>query len=135
MLKKYDILKKMKEMEICSLGIKSKLDINDKYVNITNYFEKYVKAYSQINLFAPFRSPMVLCVFRCYHSLESFQKIILLDMQMMRMHFDIFVSCFHDRFLSISTPRNFATFSLLMTILFIFYKGSGSLKNLFFKAG
>ena len=71
MLKKYDILKKMKEMEICSLGIKSKLDINDKYVNITNYFEKYVKAYSQINLFAPFRSPMVLCV-----QMLSFTRVI-----------------------------------------------------------
>ena len=118
MLKKYDTLKKMKEMEICSLGIKSKLNVNDKYVNITNYFEKYVKAYSQIN-------SQWYCVFRCYHSPESFQKIILLDMQMIRMHFDIFVVtsfmwCFHDRFLSISTPRNFATFSLSMTILFIF---------------
>lgn len=55
-------LKKVKEIDISSLGIKSKLYINDKYVNITNYFEKYLKDYSQINLFTPFRSPVVLCV-------------------------------------------------------------------------
>ena len=56
------------------------------------------------------------------------------------MLFDIFVltsfmCCFHEKFSSISTPRNLVTFSLSMTILFIFEKGSGSLKNLFFEAG
>ena len=54
------------------------------------------------------------------------------------MLFDIFVltsfmCCFHERFLSISTPTSFVTFSLSMTILSIFKKGSGSLKNLFFR--
>ena len=53
------------------------------------------------------------------------------------MFFDIFeltsfMCCFHERFLSISTPRNFVTFSHSMPILSIFKKGSGSLKNLFF---
>ena len=35
----------------------------------------------------------------------------------------------------VSTPRNFATFSLSMTVLSTFEKGSGSLKNLLFEAG
>ena len=35
----------------------------------------------------------------------------------------------------ISTPRNFVTFSLSMTVLSIFEKGSGSLKNLLSGAG
>ena len=47
----------------------------------------------------------------------------------------LFVSCFHERFLSESTPRNFVTFSLSTKILSIFKKGIGSLKNLFFEAG
>ena len=56
------------------------------------------------------------------------------------MLFDIFVlawfiCCFHERFSSISTPRNFVIFSLSMTILPIFKKGSGSLKKIFFEAG
>ena len=46
-----------------------------------------------------------------------------------------FMCCFHERFSSISTPRNFVTFSLSMTKLPDFKKGSGSLKNLFFEAG
>ena len=54
------------------------------------------------------------------------------------MLFDIFVlawfiCCFHERFSSISTPRNFVIFSLSMTILPIFKKGSGSLKKKFLR--
>ena len=63
-----------------------------------------------------------------------------LDLYRIPMLFDIFVltsfmCCFHERFSSVSTPRNFVTFSLSMTILSIFKKGSDSLKNLFFEAG
>ena len=60
-----------------------------------------------------------------------------LNLQRIPMLFDIFVltlfmCCFHERFSSISTPRNFVTFSLSVTMLSIFKKGSDSLKNLFF---
>ena len=40
-----------------------------------------------------------------------------------------FMRCFHERFSSISTPRNFVTFFL--SIISAFKKGRGSLKNLF----
>ena len=45
---------------------------------------------------------------------------------------DIVYVLFHERFSSISTWGNFVTFSLSMTIVSIFKKGSDSLKNLFF---
>ena len=60
-----------------------------------------------------------------------------LNLKRIPMLFDIFIltlfmCCFHERFSSISTPRNFVTFSLSVTMLSIFKKGSDSLKNLFF---